>query len=33
MKKIKTIRMKIIVTILPIILVAMFVMNYISYEK
>lgn len=33
MKKIKTIRMKIIVTILPIILVSMFVMNYISYEK
>ncbi|MBU3218914.1 methyl-accepting chemotaxis protein [Clostridium algidicarnis] len=33
MKKIKTIRVKIIVTILPIILVAMFVMNYISYAK
>ncbi|MBU3208057.1 methyl-accepting chemotaxis protein [Clostridium algidicarnis] len=33
MKKIKTIRMKIIVTILPVILLSMFVMNYISYEK
>lgn len=33
MKKIKTIKMKIILTILPIILVSMFTMNYISYEK
>ncbi|MBU5590369.1 methyl-accepting chemotaxis protein [Clostridium sp. MSJ-4] len=33
MKNIKSIRTKIILTILPVILISMFVMNYISYEK